>query len=718
MELRVKQKMMNGKKVMGIINDNLKEIVPFEFRNIIEVEAHSYKYFICEKEDGTCSLYDGNGYCRISYNDGYKELKVLKYSWSNNLVSVVAKKNDEVGILSAGFEWNNGYSEPSGTKVEVAYKFGKCDEIREYDDETVQLLKHTKGEDRIGYWYHKNINELVEPKFLSYNYYTLKCKNGVGLYSFKDENGDERHDSYRLSDHVEYDKLTFNVEMIKYSKLKDKMKVVGLKQKVCDSSKSSYHPSFKFEDFIPAIYSNISYDEEKQIFFLEQTINGQYKKGFMGVTFDWHFGGKGWWIWGYPNFKTEVNVPCEYDDIKIIEGNYALVKKDEKYGLIKFSFGKSNGDWDYCNRKNVANGKCCEIVPCIYDSILKVQDSFIGQIDNEERIITDFIDEETKQTVIIANNYNKVKQISSKVFLCDLKNGKKEVVVIKEHSRYYQWQDKSCSISKISPCDDADVIRNNDYGYLIKVTNNNIVDIYSENDEKNIKKIEGNIANIKYDSENDFYVITKNNGHIKCVNCSGNVIFATDKLGFESDNLSVAYLKEINKFRVTNNNLTRIYTSLNVNNDNETYENRLFSCFEALETYYYTFVGYTEVLDDSLITKLSHVDKRDKMKETVILKGNFQVENIVLNGKRIIFSTIDSETGQKKCGVIESQEGNVCIDCAYNNIQYDSKNQVFICSSDDEKLVFDIDGFVNENQNIKSISNDQPVLKLTIQKSS
>lgn len=139
--------------------------------------------------------------------------------------------------------------------------------------------------------------------------------------------------------------------------------------------------------------------------------------------------------------------------------------------------------------------------------------------------------------------------------------------------------------------------------------------------------------------------------------------------------------------------------------------------FDILQTYYYnTFVVYTEILEDGLITKLSHIDTRNKMKETEILKGNFQVENIVLNGKRIIFSTINSKDGQKKYGVIESQEGNICIDCAYNNIQYDSNNQVFICSFDDEKLIFDIDGFVNENQNIESINSNQHVLKLTLQK--
>ena len=55
---------------------------------IVEVEGYGYKYFICEKEDGTCSLYDIDGYCRISYEDGYKELKVLRSSFGYNSIFV------------------------------------------------------------------------------------------------------------------------------------------------------------------------------------------------------------------------------------------------------------------------------------------------------------------------------------------------------------------------------------------------------------------------------------------------------------------------------------------------------------------------------------------------------------------------------------------------------------------------------------------------------
>lgn len=706
MELKVKTKVVDGKNVKGIINENLKEIAEFIYADIYEFQPNKYsehKYFICKMEDGSCSLYDYNGVCRISYKDGYEIEKILKFRmidsyYNNGFIDVVAKKNNEIGILEAKFDYKNN-NKPI---VEISYDFGKCDEVKEYDDGTVQLIKHTKRKDRVGYYYHKNIGEIIEPKFLSYAYYTIACKR-VGLYSFKDGNGDERCDSYRLSDHIEYDKLTLNVEMIEYSKLKNKNKVVGLKQKVYDSKESGYHPSFKFEDFIPAIYSNISYDEKKQIFFLEQTINGQLKKGFMGVTFDWHFDGKGWWIWGYPNLKTEVNVPCEYEDIKIIEGNYALLKKDGKYGLIKFSFGKSNGDWDCFNRKNEANGKCYEVAPCIYDSIEKVGNNFVGFTQEEAKIITDCRDEETKKYVTVGNDYKRVNSLSDNIYLCELKSGKKEVLIL---HKYYKWEYQSeynCTINKISPCNDAVVLNNNENSSycLIKTVNNNIISIYCKDNKGNIELIEENILDITYDETSKYYIISKTNGHIILVNDYGEKEFSTEALEIEPKDLSVTYLSAIGMFKVVNNNIIKMYRSKN-KPGNQVYENRIFKSFDGLQSYYNLFVAYIEQIENEVVTKLARVntvndEKGYKMQEIELLKGNFQVENIVLNGKRIIFSTIDSKTHSKRYGVIESEEGNICIECTYEDIQFDSNNKMFICKKDEGEILFDSDGYLFEN---------------------
>lgn len=706
MELRVKTKIVNGKNVKGIINENLKEIAEFIYADIYEFQANKYsknKYFICKMEDGSCSLYDYNGVCRISYKEGYEIEKILKMTesyYNNGIIDVVAKKNNEIGILSARLDRENN-NKPI---VVISYAFGKCDEVKEFDDGTVQLIKHTKRKDRVGYYYHKNIGEIIEPKFLKYYYHTITCKQ-VGLYKLTDENGEKAYPYYKMSDHIDLEdkKFTFNTEMISYSKLKNNKKVFGLKQKVYDSKESGYHPSFKFEDFLPANYSSIRYDSERQLFYLEQVVDGKVKKGLVGVTFDWHLYSKGWILYGYPNLKIVVNISCEYDDLEIIDNKYIKVKKDGKYGLIKFSFGKSNGDWDCYNRENVANGKCYEVAPCIYDSIEKLGANFVGSIGEEERIITDCRDEKTNEYITVSNDYKKVNSLSDNIYLCELKSGKKEVLVL---HKYYNWEYQSeynCTTNKVSPCDDAIVLNNkeNSNYCLIKTVNNNITSIYCKDSKGKIELIEENILDITYDEISKSYIISKTNGHIVLVNGYGNKDFSTEALGIEPTELSVTYLSAIGMFKVKNNNIIKMYSSKN-KPGNQVYENRVFKSFDALQTYSNLFVGYIEQTENEEVAKLARVttindEKGYKMQETELLKGNFQIENIVLNGKRIIFSTIDSETRSKRYGVIESEEGNICIDCTYEDIQFDSNNKMFICKKDEGEILFDSDGYPFEN---------------------
>ena len=102
--LKIKEKMVNGKKVAGLINENLKEVAPFEFESITEVVlkgCYSRDFYICKKEDGTCSVYDSDGNLRLSYVDGYKVLDFLKYREGN---AFVVEKNGEVGIISSLLE--------------------------------------------------------------------------------------------------------------------------------------------------------------------------------------------------------------------------------------------------------------------------------------------------------------------------------------------------------------------------------------------------------------------------------------------------------------------------------------------------------------------------------------------------------------------------------------------------------------------------------------
>lgn len=423
----------------------------------------------------------------------------------------------------------------------------------------------------------------------------------------RDSNGHKRKDSYTESDHIKKECLTLNTELIRYSKLKNGKIVEGLKQKVHDKENSSWWgKAYKFDDLLSDDYSSIRYDDNKQIFFLEQKVDGKIKKGFVGVSFDWHFGGAGWRIWGYPNLKIEVNVPCEYDDLQIIDDNYALVKKDGKYGLLEFSFGKSNGDWDYNNRKRSANGKWREIVPCMYDTLEKAshKNNFIGKIGDEEEIITGIVDSETGESVIVANNYKKVTPLYNNVFLCELENGKKETVVINKFSYHHNETNNLHSISRISPCDSAEVINSNSRSrYLIKVTNDGVSDVYHENSTKEtMEKFEENVADVSHIQAYDWYVIKKDDGHIKYVSNADRTIFTTADLGIEANNLSVDYLYSLNKFKVTNNDSIRI-----CNYKKGVYDGESKNIFE--DRTFAPLIHYKlEIINSSVIQRLQMMD--------------------------------------------------------------------------------------------------------------
>lgn len=720
MELRIKQKIIDGEKMMGVIDENLKEIVPFMFREIQEVKSgknlvhtHHEIYFICKREDGTCSLYNQDGCCLLDFKDGYKNLHILSYSnkeYSN--IAVSAKKDGQVGILYIGLSSKQILSKTRNVNIRVAYGFGKCDEIKELKDGTVLLIKHKKTQDRIGYWYHKNIGEVVEPKYLTYDYFTMKCIHGVRF-------GSSRNYYCTRSNNIALETLTFNVEMIEYTKLRNNRKVIGLKQKEYIITKKGR--LLKFNDLLPAEYSDIHYDSDKQIFFLKQMVDGKIKKGFVGVSFKWNLDFHGWLVSGYPTLDIAVSVPCIYDDLNIIGDNdfgldrfYAIVKKDSKYGLIYFLYNKSYGDYDSNDRERYLKANYIEVVPCIYDSLVRIKGAFVGTINNEKHLITECINQKTKEPIIIPGNYKSIYEFTKNVYVCELPEEKKDVVIINKNSNS-PYTD-SCTVHRITSCDYLDMPDKN----LITITKNGITDVYSLRNPQ--EKVEENIRTIIYDYVSDTYIVNKNNNHIIYIDNRVNYyrekpyskVFSTEDKEFDPNNISVEYLRALEMFKVTNGNFIKMYSDPRVNNGSKIYENRIFKSFNALKTEYYTFIGYTELLEDNEVTKLIHVDVRNNMKETEILSGNFQINDIVLGGKRIIISVLNHTKNEIKYGVIESREGNVCIDCVYDYIKYDTDTQMFICKTNENDIHYcDIDGFYIDNPNLNN-NNTQSTLKLTL----
>lgn len=663
MNCKIKEKIVDGKKVKGVINDSLKGIVPFEFKDIVEFQYNEYySYFICIKEDGASGLYDSQGECLLDYSLGYKNLRIPKCALRNPLV-LIADKDDKVGILKP----------KSNQEPEILYHYGECDEIKELENGNVQLIKHTENGDKLGYWYHEDIREFIPPVYSRVFYDTIKCPR-LGLYRYRDVDGKTRTDIYQKSERIEDERLTFNVEVMEYSKLIDNMELFGVKQKVKNGR------NYEFQDLISCEYNSISYNESRQMFFITKNVNGKSKCGLKGVTFDWKLSLK----CCYPNLKVAVDIPCIYDSLKFIDDNYILTKNDDKYGLIYFSFSKTIGDYDSFNRYRHLNAKNYEVVPCNYDNIEKLGDVFIGSKNQEKEIITGLVSKDNK-SVIVSGNYKMIKLLSNKLFLCELENGKQEVVYLKKDNL-------RCEISKIS-CDDAKLIQNY-YGSLLVISNDKVNNVYCFDYDKNLMMIEENVSLINYD-ETPMCKITKNNGHVRFVGYNGKTFFSSEEIGLNPSDISVEYLEFINKFKVRSNNKIRIYSDFTSSKEN-VYDGREFSSFNVINK---KLVFYREIIDDAVVSKICKVNPYDNYKETELMVGNFQVVSVVLDGKRIIISNI-LENGSYKFGVIETREGNACIDFIYDSIEYDKSNQVFICTLNDEVVILDNDGFVCENQDV------------------
>jgi len=682
-ELKIKEKQVNGKKVSGIITENLKVITPFIFETINK----SGNFYICTMEDGRQSVYNSKGTCLLSYEEEYKDLKELKISM-RNCGYFYGTKEEKVGILRLSYNYVKDIEVP---EVYEAYKFGACDEIEEMHDGTIKLIKHNKTKDKIGYFYHPNFPKLVKPEFITYDYYRVNAKS---LCINTKE--DDRY--YDKSSTVEKGSLTFNIELVKFSKIKNKREVFGLKQKTV-TERTDYTFKTDFADLFKCEYSKIEYDEERQIFMLEKIVDGKIMKGFVGVAIEWDLQTRGSEVSGYANFNPQVSLPCEFEEIRILPkdkyetDSYVIVKKDGKYGMYKFWFKEKFGDYnyyDYYNRKTTAESMFDEIAPCIYDSIevKDVSKGMIAKINDEEQIVMDV--KTNGKYVNIKNKYKKVNILDENIYLCEKKNGNKVLVLVSKED-YFNREYKTVITEEIA-CDDVELFKSDSDKNVIKVTKDNISDIYIIN--PNIMKIVENIVDIKQDARYPkYFKVTKENQHICYVNYEG-VVFDTEKLNIVPSNLDVEYLESIYMFKVSNNGIINLYNNKCLCG-NKIYENRDYVAFDAVGTYNHTFVGYTE--KEEKISKLFRVRLAGTdITEVDILEGIFNVDNIILNGERIIYSIFDNHEGKIKYGVIETIEGNSCIECEYDSIKFDANNNVFVATLNNENYLFDIDGFTIE----------------------
>lgn len=705
MKISIKEKIKEGKKVQGAINDNLKVIIPFEFERIEECtikDYYSYTFYKCIKEDGTTSVYDSEGNLLLSHTDGYTVIDFLPM-FSGRAFSVM--KDDKKGVIKSKLLYEGKKSEVSGYELETLYKLS--DDIDfVVEGKNVKVVKHLKTKDKIGYLYHSRFEDFKKPMYSSINYHKLNAKR-VEFYKLSD--GHSRgNPSFERSEDIQYDKFTFNAELVKYSVATKDGEKFGLKHKVLDSEKSSYHYYFKLDDFLPCDYSKITYDDELQMYYLEKVVNGKVKKGLVGIAFDWNFFSKGWWIWGYPSLLKTIELDCIYDDYEIIDGKYILVTKDGKKGVFKYSFNKSNGDY-FNNNRVSACPRLHEVASPIYDSIEKVDNTFICTANGEKVIISDSIEINSNNVFSkVSNSYKDVKKLSLDMFLAK-KDNKNDLVYINRFWRASWDTHLSSSISIIENIDDAYVISTK-YNPFIVVVNGDKKDLYKIDDKK-LSLIEEDIKDASYSLDEEILKVEKNNGHISYYSSSGTLYFSSEELELDIENSSITYNHDLDLFKVLNNGKISLYAGKRINLGQKAYEGREFVDFNTCLTSSKRFVGYREVIDNFVhLPRLVTVDVHKNCAETLLFEGEYYVNNIVCGGTRIIVTKV-FEDGTEKVGVIESTEGNICIDYEYDSIDYDAKHNIFICNYNEDKFYFDKDGFSTDEPSYVSTSNSKLTLK-------
>lgn len=698
--LKIKEKMVNGKKVAGLINENLKEVAPFEFESITEVVLKGFyarDFYVCKKEDGTCSVYDSDGNLRLSYVDGYKVLDFLKYREGN---AFVVEKNGEVGIISSLLERDrNQNNNVIGYCLRIDYPLTKNISFVQNEDKSVKIIKHLKSGDREAYYYHPQINRTFKPEYLSMIFGNIRCKNGVSLYKLSDGH-DRGTPSYNWSEKIEDEKLTLNTEIIYYTKNTKKGEVQGIMQKVYDEENSKYRMEYKFVDFIEGEYSEIRCDEDAQMFHLSKMVDGEKKVGLVGYAFNWTLWGKGWFVWGFPSLLQTIKLDAIYDSYKIVNNKYIIVTLNGKQGLFKYSYNNSQGDYCYDGRtEKRANASLVQIAEPIYDKIEESYDNFIGINGNEKIILVDAYveNDKDKNFLKVDSHFVDYKAISSSVYFGTRENGEKALICIRTAYPNCWYSYEEGTVSMLEGCLDAKLHHISDNSYhFIEVQFEGINKLFMTKAGEFIE-LEHDIASVVVQKELELIKVVNNDGHISFFDMYGKKAFSSRDLGINiTEDTEVSYLETVDMFRVIKDGIVTLYKGIKYNLGQEKFENRIYTDFNECYTRNGRIIGYHEIVEEDVQPGiLSMVDLRENCAEKILFAGDFAVSNIVCNGSRIIIKKTD-ESGNEKYGVIETVEGNVCIDFMYDMILYDSSHEVFVAFDSLDKYIFDKDGFLTK----------------------
>ena len=680
---KIKSKIVDGKIVYGIIDENLTVLVEFKYKEISPVEGIP-NVFLLKSENNKISVFMDNMIIGTKYKElifipceicGYNNMFIGKTSRKAELFSIHKKYNEDKLEVHV-FKPTDIFGKDSDVKI---------DDIK-IEEDGVCLYSKTEEGLLKGYFGHKILGNL-KPEYVDVKSYSYSSPKPY-IPKFNKEC---------------YYTTQFEKDWSSRYAIVTKRVNGELKKGIIIRKKSEYGD--KWEELIPPKYDDIIPNDNGDFTTINYK-NGKPQNGLIHMTTYYDMYSKGACIYGCASLQKEFEIESEFDEIlRLIKVKaqyvgendyiYYIVKKNDKYGLYKSRTRDARGDYDHCNNYNQhPDGPLLEkMLDCEYDSITPML-SKLG-LKNYERkhFVESFKATKGENSLLVFDQkdanfeyvkteceYKDIKIYRDDYYTCYIgedREGFKQFVSFESIPKTNAYQISKYQL-KLSPKYKKAYMTKTRSSHLligeyedgkVDVLNRKLDQICSHTDSF---KIEDYFCISKKKIENEGTVVK----YLSVYNKSCELIHE-----FKGSEINYSYSEKTNSIYVSIDG--RVYI---VDLNRSTVIDGVFNYIEIFEDFMIyeqaSGCGLNRLTNDGVVS---------------ILEPIYESVQILNDINRIIVEKKDKD-GKIKYGVVESNKGNNCIDIIYDSVTFDRDNNRFCCTLGDKTLYFDIDGFAIENQ--------------------
>ncbi len=669
---KIKSKLVDGKLVYGIIDENLKEIAEFKYKEIIPIEGISNAFFL-KSENNKISVFMDNMIINTKYKKlifvpseicGYSNVFIAKTCRKTELISIHEKYKEKELEIHA-FQPMEMFGKDSNVKI---------DDIK-LEEDGVCLYSNTEEGLLKGYFGHKILGNL-KPEYVDVKSYSCNAPK-----------------PYIPKDHT----TQFEKDWSSRYAIVTKRVNGELKKGIIIRKKAEYGD--KWEELIPPKYDDII-PQDNGDFLTINYKNGKPQKGLIYMTTYYDMYSKGYSIYGCASLQKEFEIESEFDEISRLaeikaeyvgESDYIyyLVKKNGKYGLYKSRTMDARGNYDNWNNNRTERPLLEKMLDCEYDSIASMI-SELNLKNYKRRDLTESFKATKGEYSLLVFDRKDVNDEFVKTE-CEYKDVQ---IYYGDYYTHYIAEDGGCFkqlVSFESIPETVNAWQNSKYQiklspkykkiYITKTKSSRLligeyedgkVDVFDRNMNQKCSCVDN------FKTEDYFCISEKKIEHEET---SVNSLSVYDKScelirEFKGTEIKYSYSKTTNSVYVSVDGMTYIvdvnlckvidgeFTYIDIKEDFMIYEQP-------------SGCGLNRLTKDGLVS---------------ILKPIYESIEILFDINRIIVGKKDKD-GNMKYGVVEANKGNNCIDIIYDSVTYDKDK--FCCTLGDETFYFDLDGFAD-----------------------